>query len=155
MPYAQILYKLCSKCNQFKAACTQNFAPNGSANSGLKLMCRVCERDGKPYTPPPKITPKEQARLNRLKVIEHYSNGTNACVCCRESHTEFLALDHINGGGCAERKELGILTSTRFYQWLIENQFPVGYRILCHNCNSSKGWYGFCPHRNLPEDKLT
>ena len=21
------------------------------------------------------------------------------------------------------------------------------YRLLCHNCNQSMGWYGYCPHQ--------
>ncbi len=89
----------------------------------------------------------EQVRRYRAKcrfeVIKHYSNGEMRCACCGESHYEFLGVDHINGGGSAMRKALGHGNITR---WLYARGFPEGYRILCHNCNMSIGFYGYCPH---------
>jgi hypothetical protein len=32
------------------------------------------------------------------------------------------------------------------YVWLRDNGWPEGYRVLCHNCNSARGLYGYCPH---------
>lgn len=32
---------------------------------------------------------------------------------------------------------------------LKRNKFPKGYRILCHNCNLSKSFYGYCPHQGV------
>jgi hypothetical protein len=32
------------------------------------------------------------------------------------------------------------------YAYLIRNNFPEGYRVLCHNCNQSLGYFGYCPH---------
>lgn len=34
-----------------------------------------------------------------------------------------------------------------FMKWLKRNDWPKGFRVLCHNCNSSLGYYGYCPHR--------
>lgn len=79
----------------------------------------------------------------RLKVLSHYSNNTLECACCRECTYEFLAIDHINGGGTQHRKQLG---SKYIYSWLIKNNFPEGFQVLCHNCNSAKSFYGICPH---------
>lgn len=76
----------------------------------------------------------------RLRCIEHYG-GT--CACCGENRYEFLAIDHINGGGGKHRKKTGGHTE----RWLVKNNFPQGYRILCHNCNQSLGLYGYCPHK--------
>jgi hypothetical protein len=54
-----------------------------------------------------------------------------------------LALDHVNGGGREERKTM---STQQIALRAIRNGFPPEYRILCHNCNQSHGWYGYCPH---------
>ena len=83
---------------------------------------------------------------NRRKVVlEYYGGVPTKCACCGESRIEFLSIDHINGGGSKHRKELKIF-GIRFNDWLIKNNYPEGYRILCHNCNQSLGFYGYCPH---------
>ena len=72
------------------------------------------------------------------------------CVCCGESYYEFLAVDHIEGGGNSHRKSLSKTNSVHYgdlYNWLIKNNFPKGFQILCHNCNLAKGFYGSCPHK--------
>jgi hypothetical protein len=79
----------------------------------------------------------------RKKIIDFYSDHTNRCACCGESHFEFLTIDHINGGGAKHRREI---KSGVIYGWLLKNNFPVGFRVLCCNCNSSHGRYGYCPH---------
>lgn len=85
----------------------------------------------------------------RLEIISYYSQGKNCCECCGENHIQFLAIDHIKGGGKKHRKEIGISSINR---WLKRNKFPKGFRILCHNCNLSLGFYKFCPHRNVVSD---
>lgn len=79
----------------------------------------------------------------KLKVINHYGK---VCACCGEDKVEFLAIDHINGRGNQERQKLGLKAGIAFYRWLIRNNYPLGYRVLCHNCNCSIGYYGYCPH---------
>lgn len=81
---------------------------------------------------------------DKLKVISHYSNGTNKCECCSEKYYEFLTIDHIKGGGHKHRKQVGY---SKIYIWLIRNHFPIGYRVLCMNCNFAYGRYGYCPHK--------
>lgn len=87
------------------------------------------------------------ARLRWL-VLTHYSQGQPHCACCAEDIYEFLAIDHIEGGGTKQRSELNHFGST-FYKWLKDNNFPTGYRVLCHNCNAAYGYYGMCPHEKL------
>lgn len=85
----------------------------------------------------------------REECIRHYSNDTNCCACCGENAIEFLAIDHIDGGGSKHRKEV----RKRFpsmYHYLKAEGFPSGYRILCHNCNLARGFYGYCPHDRSP-----
>lgn len=77
----------------------------------------------------------------RLECLNHYSNGIPKCVCCEEKEIMFLALDHIDGGGNKHRKGKGNIT-----RWIIKNNFPPIFQILCHNCNLAKGFYGKCPH---------
>ena len=82
-------------------------------------------------------------RLARLDCIEHYSKGKNCCNCCGEKHLEFLAIDHIHGGGNKHRKTL-----KEYLPLILKRQnYPKGYRVLCHNCNNSIGFYGYCPHQ--------
>ena len=80
----------------------------------------------------------------RYEAIKYYSNGTMCCACCGENHYEFLSIDHINGGGDLMRRTLG---HGNISQWLKSRDFPSGYRVLCHNCNMSLGFYGYCPHK--------
>ena len=81
----------------------------------------------------------------RIDVLSFYSKGRPHCSCYDESRLEFLAIDHINGRGRAERGRLG-LYGDRLYRWLRAQGYPDGYRVLCHNCNGALGFYGYCPH---------
>jgi len=83
----------------------------------------------------------------KMAVLRHYSGGTVECICCGENNPMFLAIDHIDGKGNEHRKELGVVGGYSFYLWLIQNDFPTGYRVLCHNCNMATGILGYCPHR--------
>lgn len=87
----------------------------------------------------------------RTIVINYYSDGTMCCKCCGEKEIKFLSVDHINGGGNKHRKELKFSkdgSGGDIYRWLIKNNYPKGFQILCHNCNMAKGFYGTCPHIN-------
>jgi hypothetical protein len=66
------------------------------------------------------------------------------CVCCGENRFEFLSIDHINNDGYKHRREF----KGNIYLWLVKNNFPKDIvQILCFNCNMSKAFYGYCPHR--------
>lgn len=67
------------------------------------------------------------------KILVHYGNDPPKCSICGETRESFLCIDHINGCGKEQRQNQG--TGTAFYYWLFQNNFPEGYRILCHNCN--------------------
>lgn len=84
----------------------------------------------------------------KLKVFNHYSKGKMDCSCCGERYIEFLTIDHVHGNGASELRNLKLKGGRHFYSWLIKNNFPRGYRILCMNCNYSRGRHGFCPHKN-------
>lgn len=83
---------------------------------------------------------KINLKMYRNQVIEAYGGK---CACCGEQRYEFLAIDHVNGGG---KKERETMSSYQVLMKVVRNNFPPEYRILCHNCNMAKGIYGYCPH---------
>lgn len=88
---------------------------------------------------------RNKARNDALReeVLAAYGHR---CACCGEGTAEFLAVDHINGRGAKHLKELN-LTGRGFYRWLKRRGFPRDdFRLLCHNCNCARGFYGYCPH---------
>ncbi|MEK6878606.1 MAG: hypothetical protein AABY22_03310 [Nanoarchaeota archaeon] len=95
--------------------------------------------------------PKQDTRRIELykerkrQIFEYYGGIPPICKCCNEILYEFLTLDHINGGGRKERNQFKN-SYTKFMLWIIKNNFPKGYQILCFNCNQAKGIYGKCPH---------
>lgn len=93
-----------------------------------------------------KLRQRERVRKRRMDVIAHYGGK---CDCCGESQIEFLCIDHTDGNGREDRMKHR--ASTNFYDWLIKNDFPPGYRVLCYNCNSALGAYGYCPHKGKGE----
>jgi len=97
---------------------------------------------------------KEIRKKTKLEVYAHYSNGVPKCACCGVTGIEFLTVDHIipRFEMKKDRKliEKGLRTNFkahRLSQWLIKNNFPKGFQILCWNCNFAKGVFGKCPHK--------
>jgi hypothetical protein len=109
---------------------------------------------------------KKNRDTNRLKVLlayskRHSNSNIPCCRCCgKNSHIDFLAIDHIAGiqhmDSEPELVKLGFkakITSTALIVWLIQNDFPKGFQILCHSCNYAKGMKknnNKCPMENKP-----
>jgi len=71
-------------------------------------------------------------------VFAHYGYR---CNCCGETEPLFLEIDHVNGYKSGPRAGLPL------YQWLISNNYPEGFQILCSNCNQGKRRnHNVCPH---------
>ena len=89
-------------------------------------------------------------RRNKIKyqVLQHYSDGDiPKCYCCGEIIIEFLTIDHIEGKGAKHRRRIG---TPHIYAWLIKNNYPEGFQVLCYNCNWGKYVNGgVCPHVDL------
>jgi hypothetical protein len=91
----------------------------------------------------------ERSKKLKDEVYLHYLvNGEIECECCGENDKDVLTMDHIEGGGTKHREEENI---GDLYQWIKNNNYPDGFRILCRNCNQSLGHRGYCPH--VEEDR--
>jgi hypothetical protein len=82
---------------------------------------------------PGKVREVQQRHLSKLKVavLDHYGH---ACACC--GTTDRLTVDHVNGDGNQHREQVG--GGWAIYRWIIANNFPPGFQILCRPCNASK-----------------
>lgn len=71
----------------------------------------------------------------KLEALRHYSpSGTEIkCSLCPETRLGALTLDHIGGGGKEHRLKIG--TGKIIYFWVKKNNYPIGFRTLCANCN--------------------
>lgn len=88
----------------------------------------------------------------KLAVYEAY--GGPICVCCGESHLEFLSIDHIDGKGSEHRRAMGRSVGARqIYTWLRKHGYPPGFRVLCMNCNHALGHFDYCPHGKIQNIK--
>lgn len=102
---------------------------------------------------------KEYGKLYRkkmkYKIFDHYSNGKNCCACCGENEKDFLTIDHVAENGAEHRKQIG-RASDKLHNWLIKNNFPAGYQILCFNCNCARSYRGkgTCPHVTRMKEEM-
>lgn len=153
----------CPKCKQHRPASSFGRRPDRPRRL---LLCRRCQRDkavddGKcagcfTYKTVEsfkrcaacmagnrqRVSRKQQAI--KLAAMTHYSKTSKpSCACCDEDHYEFLSIDHINNDGSAHRKTI---KAHSIYGWLKKHNYPLGFQVLCMNCNWAKGKLGHCPH---------
>jgi hypothetical protein len=155
--------RICSGCRVYLPV--TSFSPASQTRDRLNIYCRPCQaerverhrqRDPERFrsqatgrarqwraknTEKVNATSRKQRRKIRAEVLAHYGDH---CVCCGEREPDFLSLDHINGGGNKERKEVG--PGIVWYYWLRKQGYPDGLQVLCYNCNLAKGFLGECPH---------
>ncbi len=86
-----------------------------------------------------RLLAKEDRYLNKIKALMHCSNPIGSLICnnCGEQDIDVLCIDHINGGGNRHNKTLNS-QGTNICLWLIKNNYPEGYQVLCANCNMKK-----------------
>lgn len=77
---------------------------------------------------------REYRKKNKLAVIRHYSKGELKCKRCGFDNMSALQIDHIDGGGEKHRRSI----RGDIYVWLIKNNFPDGFQVLCANCQIIK-----------------
>jgi hypothetical protein len=88
------------------------------------------------------VATKEEMAVYRKKLKEKtLARYGTSCAVCGFDDTRALQIDHVNGGGNAERIAAGgsiRFAGWNFYQWLKVNGYPDGYQTLCANCNMIK-----------------
>jgi hypothetical protein len=92
---------------------------------------------------------KTKRNSDRCRDEVYAAYGGYRCACCGETERMFLSIDHIDNNGALERKS-GKYTGggSAFYSWLRKMSFPVGYQVLCMNCQVGKHKNGgVCPHQ--------
>lgn len=93
---------------------------------------------------------KEHYQL-KLQVLQYYSNSLEPkCLCCEELAMEFLTLNHINGYIDKKQPRSGVY----LYRWLVKNNFPSGFNVMCMNCNFALGHFGYCPHNLIKKKEV-
>jgi hypothetical protein len=106
---------------------------------------------------------------NRLKILQYYSKNLShsvipCCNCCGEnSEIDFLAIDHIAGrkqmDSESELVKLGYESKFKvgkLQKFILDNNFPKGFQILCHNCNHAKSVpknKNICPHETARKEE--
>jgi len=125
----------------YKVICKHGIQPKSS--------CKKCNNEDNKQrrlkNPPDLETRIKQAkntrllnRKKRVKVIKYYGNNQIVCVRCGFKDMRALSLDHKNGNGNKHRKSLGLGSGSEFYNWIIKNNYPDGYQVLCMNCQFIK-----------------
>ena len=96
---------------------------------------------------------QNQIRLQmKFAVLEFYGGKPPKCACCSEKNILFLTIDHKNNDGNKHRRELSggeNRNSVNMYLWIVKNNFPPLFQVLCYNCNfgRAKTKNKICPHK--------
>lgn len=133
--------KLCTVCRNVLIP-TVNWRPTDQRHNTYR--CKKCANKvrtvSRKKNQPHKLIQYNRTSMRRLKqrVISHYS-PSRTCARCGYSDTRALSIDHMSGGGEKHRREIGVGSGYHFYRWLIRNNYPSGYQVLCLNCQ----WIAF------------
>lgn len=140
-------FKTCNKCGETKPLRLFTKGNKGA----IRNPCKKCSSGYQTFLMS-RRTPEYRRkvaegdavrRAGRLKaVFDHYGHS---CECCGESEPKFMTIDHIEPCGTKNRNEM---KQRQIYFWLIQNNFPPGFRVLCSNCNHGRHRNGgICPHQ--------
>jgi len=75
-----------------------------------------------------KTSAYRKARRRAIKALG------GACVQCGNADIRALEIDHVNGGGIAERKRV------QYYSFYVTVPTRHDLQILCANCHAIKDW---------------
>jgi len=95
---------------------------------------------------------KAYRQSQKEAILDHYGRY---CACCGEDEPVFLSVDHVAGDGAAHRRANAKRSGASLYSLLIKDGFPVGFQILCYNCNFAKRNGHACPHAAIAKTRLT
>lgn len=143
--------KVCHKCNIEKP--TTDFTKHGSTKDRLQTECKACHNERRQKARKAKTgfyaTEKERYHDSHLmavrktyykakqQVFEHYCPEGPRCTLCGFDDTRALSVDHLNGDGADHRR---MLKGINIYRWIVRNDFPTQFQVLCMNCQWIKRW---------------
>ena len=147
--------RMCKDCKQCKPRSefySVRDKKTGEMVPGNKIYCKECSKKRvrewmgsteKGNACKLRLNANELARVHawRQRFLDTYGGK---CSCCGESERAFLCIDHINGGGAKEQREMG--RKKMFQAAVAEGPASGRYRILCRNCNAAMAELGYCPH---------
>ncbi len=94
-------------------------------------------------TPHERVQNKQHYAELRAKALACYGGK---CECCGEARYDMLTFDH-KIKTYYKDKVRGVALVYAVLQEQEECGYPNSkYRVLCWNCNTSRGYYGYCPH---------
>lgn len=157
--------KTCSCCRL--ALPHDQFGKDVSTSDGLTFSCKTCRKNSRTKyrarhgdkarsasanwealnKPRRNAWRRHHRLLLKIEVMSHYSGGIPACKCCGDAVLDFLTVDHEHNDGAQHRRDNHLIGGYPTYAFLKRNSYPQGFRVLCRNCNSSIGLYGYCPHQ--------
>ncbi|MDA4129163.1 MAG: hypothetical protein OK457_00175 [Thaumarchaeota archaeon] len=133
--------RLCKVCREANALRRKEYLKKGLCYCSRPIdvqgfkKCSICRKQT-----------NIKNRQIKLEVVKEYGGKCQCPGGCDVTNPDWLSMDHINGGGVAHRKELKVI-GLDFYRWLKKHKFPKkNFRLLCYNCNLSRGHLGRCPH---------
>jgi hypothetical protein len=142
--------------------------PKNKANAKLRRAKpeNIAKEKSRVSTPEYKNRTKTIRDKKRINICQIYSKRLSnsnipCCRCCGlNSDMDFLALDHIAGkrqmDSEPELVKLGYSSkkkSETLHNWIIKNNYPDGFQVLCQSCNFAKGMKknnNKCPMENKP-----
>ena len=148
--------RICSKCGQSKPI--TNFARRGPYRGTVCRKCLVMRYRAiglcRCHNPVVKGKTRCEQCLHRQRVNKHrrllkdreaaLTHYGARCSYCGEYIEPFLTIDHMNNDGAEHRRKLraGGHGGHEPCAWLRKNGYPVGFQILCFNCNAAKDKLG-------------
>ncbi len=135
--------KICSICKKEKEL--DEFYKKTTSKDGYGYRCKKCDveqstRWSRENREKSRAHNKKTRETRKLKVLTYYSKYTFpkcSCIGCNVTEIPFLSIDHIENGA-AHKKTLTGQSNAHLYGWLVKNNFPNGFQVLCMNCNLAK-----------------
>ena len=151
----------CSNCKKEKPA--TEFHADRKTTRGYSYACKECRLNLYVRGTENKKVRAEKARkwrkespqhlvARRKRRIDVLNRLGGKCVCCGESRIEFLTIDHVKGLSHRTSRDSGDMLINQIRN---SNYSTEEFRVLCYNCNSAIGFFGYCPHQEPEKDFLT
>jgi len=142
----------------YGTACSPTFTAKIRENERQKRAVNKLETG---YVYPEALREKRELHYleMRKRALQYYGGK---CECCGESRYEMLTFDHKVKTHYKD-KVRGVALVYEVIKTYHEFGYPnEQYRVLCWNCNTTRGFYGYCPHKSgynttqdIPKRRIT